>query len=152
MPILGVCLVKRHDIPDHAGILAVLRNYGQGFLENALHIPVLKGGADAGRYKHTAVDAVFIPAHAGCDFGIIRGLPVVPREHQTPGINENLSADLLRHHNSVLPCGTGLGGLNAAGQILIQGVLCGNAVAAPPEEAVAIGYIVEDGAAHLLRC
>ena len=81
----------------------------------------------------------------GSQFGI-------SRSHQSPCINENLTAYLLCNRVSVLRDAAASGSGYAASEVQIGRMLCRNAVPSPPEEAMFKGSVVEQRVSHILCC
>ena len=131
---------------DNPGVLAVGRDEAQAGLDNILYVVVNKRLRDAACDELSAVDAVAPVRHAGhalCDLGRARG---IARAHQPHAVDEDLAADLLGHAVAVLLDRARARRANTRAQVLVTGVLGGNAVSAPPEKPVLKRRVVEPGA------
>ena len=135
--------------PHRAGILTVLRNIGKCFLNDRRDICLLKRTGDAARHKDTAVNTIPIMCHTRRFFREAGRLIRVAGRDKSPGIDENLPADLFGNSRSVLGNAAAARRRYSAPQIEVRGVLRRSAIAAPPEKAVLKRRIIQQGIPHI---
>ena len=136
---------------DDGSIAAFGRNARERFVHDLLDIAAFKRRRDARRDERRAVERFAVMRDARRRPGIARSALGIAGSHQPPGIDENLSADLLGDGASVLPDGARLRRGNSRQQVQIRRMLGADAKAAPPEHADALAGIVHKRLAHILR-
>ena len=151
LPAFGVQVIKIHDLAGDGAVYAGGRQVGKAFPQNSADILFHKGITDAGRNEHAAVHPFTVMGNTGSFPRQFRGQVRISRGNQSPGVNENLSADLLRDHGSVLHNASALRRRNPRFQIHKGGMFSRNAVSAPPEKTVSCGHIIQDCLRHVLR-
>ena len=148
-PVIRVCLVILLYSPHRAGILTVLRNIGKCFLNDRRDICLLERTGDAARHKDAAVNTIPIMCHTRSFFREAGCLIRVAGRDKSPGIDENLPADLFGNSRSVLGNAAAARRRYSAPQIEVRGVLRRSAIAAPPEKAVLKRRIIQQGIPHI---
>ena len=107
-PVVGMRIVEGDDVAGHAAIGAILRNHGQALFNHAANIAAGKRGGNAGGDELAAIDSLAIVRDAGSFACEPCGALGIARIDQSPRVDKDLSADLLRHRAAVLGDGTGL--------------------------------------------
>ena len=150
-PVFGMPVMVPHHSFDDPCILAVLRDIGQSLIQYSANILFHKGQTDAASDVNAAVYAVASVRNAGRLFRQGSGLLRIAGRNQTPRVDKNLPADLLRHSRAILLHTAAAGRGNAGPQVQVGRVLRRSAVSPPPEKAVLIRGIVQQRFRHILR-
>ena len=150
-PVGGIRFADGAHVPGHPGVFAVGGNAGKRRVENFAHALCGKRRGNGRRDELPAVNSVAAMAHRRGLSGVFRRKLRPSGQHEAPGVDENLTADLLGDGRAVLGDGAGARRGNARAQVQIGRVLGGLAVAAPPVKAVLIGRVVQPRLRNLVR-
>ena len=119
----------------YSPIGAVSRDLGEAGVDQLIYIGGLKGFGDRGAHKPGTPYTVSVVRDAGGRLAIVRGTLRIAGIDEAPGVDEDLSADLLGENRAVLLDGAGGGGGDAAFQIQVGGMFRADSVSSPPEHA-----------------
>ena len=102
LPVVRVFCMEIHNLPDKFCVSAFLRDTGKPLFQNCPDIFFNKCRTDAGGNKNAPVNPVAVMGHARRFRRKGRRLTGIPRADQSPGVDENLPPNLLRHSAAVL--------------------------------------------------
>ena len=150
LPIVGIFLVECAHSVDHSCIGAIGGNVLHTHIDDLVNGLGLVSSSDTSSQESSAVNAVAIVRHAGSCHSHLGSHGRITQVDQAPGVDEDLATDLLSQNDAILLNRTGLRCGDALLQVVVSGVLGGDAVAAPPIQTDAISGVVEPCLTHSL--